>query len=115
MSGCTSLKEISFPSLTSCGGSFLNGCTSLETVDFGSITVINATTFQNCSALKKLIIRTTSKVCELRSINAFTGSGIANGTGFVYFEDSFVEQYRNLTNWSVYASQIKPLSDLEVE
>ena len=110
-----SLKEVNFPSLTTCGGSFLSGCKVLETIDFGSIIVINATAFQNCSALKSVIIRTTSKVCELRNTNAFAGSGIANGTGFVYVPDNLVDSYKTATNWSTYASQIKSLSELEVE
>lgn len=110
-----SLKEVSFPALTTCGGSFLGGCTSLEKIEFGNIMIINATAFQNCSSLKKVIIRTTSKVCELRNTNAFSGTGIANGTGYIYVRDNLLDQYKSATNWSTYASQIKPLSELEVE
>lgn len=112
---CIALKYVNFPSLTACGGSFLSACTSLETVDFGSIKIINASTFNNCSALKSVIIRTPSEICSLKHINAFTGSGIANGTGFIYVPDILVDSYKIATNWSTYASQIKSLSELEVE
>lgn len=110
-----SLKEVNFPSLTTCGGSFLGGCKALETIDFGSILIINATAFNNCTSLNKVIIRTTSKVCELRNTNAFGGTGIANGTGLIYVPDNLVDSYKIATNWSTYASQIKSLNELEVE
>jgi hypothetical protein len=51
----------------------------------------------------------------LGNVNVFSSSAIANGTGFVYVPDNLVEKYKTATNWSTYASQIKPMSELPEE
>lgn len=48
-----------------------------------------------------------------KGTNAFTGTKIASGTGYVYVPDELVEEYKVATNWSTFANQIKPLSELE--
>ena len=40
---------------------------------------------------------------------------IIRGTGYIYVQDNLVEQYKSATNWSTYADQIKPLSELPQE
>ena len=125
-SGCSALEEANFPELTTVGGSFFGNCYLLEKVDFGALKVINATSFSNCYSLKKIIIRSDT-VCELRNSNAFNGCyhllGTVNETynpeglkdGYIYVPDNLLENYRNATNWSVFADRFKPLSELEVE
>ena len=54
----------------------------------------------------------TEKICTLSS-NVFANSSVASGTGFIYVPDDLVNSYKAHTNWSAYASQIKPLSELE--
>lgn len=69
--------------------------------------------FMNSSNLEKIILRNTYKVVSLSNINAFTGTKIANGEGYIYVPDNYVDSYKSATNWSTFAEQIKPLSELE--
>ena len=36
---------------------------------------------------------------------------VKNNIEYIYVPDDLVENYKTATNWSVYASQIKPLSE----
>lgn len=53
-------------------------------------------------------------LCSLGNKNSFNNTPIASGTGFIYVPDNLVEQYKAATNWSTFANQIKPISELEV-
>ena len=122
--GCSVLEEVNFPALTTIGGSFFGNCYLLEKVDFGALKIINATSFSNCYSLKKVILRGDT-VCELRNTNAFQGCyhllGTVNETynpeglkdGCFFVKDELVDDYKSATNWVTYASQIRPLSELE--
>lgn len=131
---CYQLKDINLPNLSTPGTYIFRDCTSLETlilpkvatmtygicmgaknlvrVDTSSITRINNAAFSSCAALSVLILRN-NKVSILESVKSFEGTPIASGTGFVYVPDNLVEQYKAAANWITYASQIKPLSELE--
>lgn len=74
----------------------------------------NGLAFGNCTALEALVIDSPS-VFSLTNVSALTGSGIENGTGFVYVPDNLVDEYKSATNWSTVADQIKPLSELPQE
>lgn len=92
-------------------------CPNLTTVDIGSTSTVSSpqiktSAFQNSTALTALIIRNTSKTFSLAAVNALSGTPIADGTGFIYVPDSLVDTYKAATNWSTYAAQIKPLSEL---
>ena len=50
-------------------------------------------------------------MCVLADKDAFQGTLIASGNGYIYVPDELIEQYKTATNWSVYANQIKPLSE----
>lgn len=52
--GCTSLKSLSLPNVTSIGGYTFNGCTSLESLDLPKVTTIGQNDFTGCTALKYL-------------------------------------------------------------
>ena len=69
--------------------------------------------FQNCENLSKLVLPNITRVPTLGS-NALAGTLIANGEGYIYLKDEFVESAKTATNWSVYASQIKPVSEMPV-
>lgn len=56
-------------------------------------------------------ILNTETVCVLVDKIAFNSTPIANGTGYIYVPDALVNDYKKATNWSVYANQIKPLSE----
>ena len=88
------------------------GDTSLEAVESPAVNTIWEQVFSGCTALKTVVLRL-NRVCALKQADAFDNTPIANGTGFVYVPDNLVEQYKTADNWSTYASQIKPISELE--
>lgn len=86
-------------------------CNNLTTVWLGSVlSSISANAFVNCANLTKLIITRTSGVSTLSNVNAFTGTPIESGTGFIYVPSNLVASYKQATNWSTYANQIKALT-----
>lgn len=112
---CGAIKSVNFPLVTSIGQNTFYSCGGLERADFGVAGTINQAVFAYCSNLKTLILRKTDTICKLATAtNAFQGSAIANGTGYVYVPDELVEDYKAATNWSTYANQIKPLSQLGI-
>lgn len=70
--------------------------------------------FYGCSSLETLIIKGTN-VMTCSNTDMLTNSGIAAGTGYIYVADDLVDSYKKATNWSVYADQIKPLSEAPAE
>ena len=75
------------------GGTAFAKCNNLKLADFSALTSIETVAFFNCSALSALIIRSTTRCC-LNGTNAFTGTPIANGTGYIYVPSSLVEDYK---------------------
>lgn len=110
--GCTALTTVTFSAVTSMGQSAFYGCTALTTAVFPVVGSITRAAFYNCSSLTHLILPG-DMVVELETTNAFTGSAIKNGTGYVYVPDDLVDSYKAAANWSTYAAQIKGLSELE--
>lgn len=106
-SGCTKLEYVHFDKLQIVGTQWFNGCKALKKAEFNSVTTFRGYAFQGCSALETLIIRTPDVVATIDS-NMFYSITF---TGIVYVPDELVEQYKVATNWSVYAEQIKPLSE----
>lgn len=119
---CTSLINIELPKLQTMENEVFSGCSSLEKVDMGRTNessnnpYIGQSVFLNCSSLKTFIIRN-SKVATLLNSNTFNDTPIATSTteGYIYVPDNLVESYKTATNWSTYASKIKPLSALPAE
>ena len=122
---CTSLETIDLPSVTRIGSNAFTNCTSLKSVylyKFFSLGVA----FTNCYSLTKFVLYS-DKVCPLSKADAFKGCYHILGTvdatynpeglkdGYIYVPDNLVEEYKVATNWSVYADQIKPLSELPME
>jgi len=92
--------------------SAFNGLSSLVTAEFMVVRNIYDYAFYGCSGLEALIIRTSDAICSLASTTAFYGSGIeSTGNGHIYVPDAMVYAYRSQTNWSNYASKIRPLSE----
>lgn len=112
---CKNLESICFPNVEKVDTTAFSACSSLKRADFtnlGSNTGIYGSTFKNCTSLEVFIIRGATR-SRLSGANAFEGSAIANGTGFIYVPDNLVDDYKRATNWSAHASQIKPISELE--
>ena len=131
---CTKLKAIDFPKVTTVGAHCFRQCTSatsvnlpvcktlggtafqkdalIERMDFPMVESIGATAFDQCSALTTVILRV-NKVCTLANVSAFNSTPIKSGTGYIYVPDNLVDSYKTASNWSTYAAQIKPISELE--
>ena len=111
--GCTSLEDITFPSLTNNGYGMFENCKNLKKVDFFKVTYIHQGGFSN-TALKTLLIRS-DVVCGLNPSNVFYGTPIASGTGCIYVPRALLEDYKVATNWSTYATQFRALEDYTVD
>ncbi len=108
------LKEANFPLVGTISQELFFQNQHLERVDFEIAYKINQSAFANCSSLVALILRKSDGICTLGTASSsLQNTPIANGTGYVYVPDELVEEYKVATNWSNYASQIKPLSELE--
>lgn len=112
---CYALHTVNLPSLISISSNMFAYSSLLKRLDFPSVESISGGAFSSCSRLVTVILRKADTVCTLENVSAFSGTSIAKGTGFVYVPDDLVEQYKAATNWSTYANQIKPISELEVQ
>ena len=113
--GCASLITINGDNVETLEGSAFNDCRYLETAVFSKLTTIENYALAYCGQYKtnvRFIFRNNA-VCTLKSTSVFNGSAIARGTGYIYVPDDLVNSYKTATNWSTYARQIKPLSELE--
>ena len=108
---CSGLTTTFFPLVTTIGSNAFNACTSLAAVDFPLAAIIENRAFISCNSLTVCILRAQS-VCTLSKADAFSGTPIANGTGYIYVPDNLVNDYKAATNWAVYEDQIKGLSQL---
>lgn len=90
-------------------------CRKITTIDISSFTTNENTNttniFMSCGNLNKLIINN-NKLFKLSNNGGINGTQIGNGTGYIYVPDDMVETYKNATNWSAYANQIKGMSEL---
>lgn len=111
---CYALHTVNLPSLISISTNMFGYSSLLKRLDFPSVESIDTGAFSGCSRLVTLILRKADTVCTLKNVNAFNNTPIAKGTGYIYVPDGLVEQYKAATNWSTYANQIKPISELEV-
>lgn len=74
-----------------------------------TIEQIRARAFKNFTTLKILEIQCSS-VIPLMNTNAFQGTPIEEGTGFIYVPDDLVDSFKTAENWSFYAGQIVAVS-----
>lgn len=119
------LSEVYLPLLNTVGASAFQRCDSLESLNLPSVNFIDTYAFRQCYQLKKLVLSYNTHVAILANTNAFLYCYRILGTvsetynpeglkdGYIYVPDDLVEQYKVATNWSTYASQIKPISELE--
>lgn len=63
------------------------------------------------SDLETLIIRSSVGVCSLYNTDAFEGTPIEGGTGYIYVPASMVDVYKADTSWSTYTNQIRAIED----
>ena len=111
--GCTELKNVYFPALATIYGNDFNGCVELTTFVLPKIETIGNQAFNGCTNLNTIVIGSQSdtECCELKSTNAFSNTPISSGTGSIFVPDTLVDSYKTATNWSAYATAIKPMSE----
>ena len=136
---CTGLTSINLPNATTFGSSAFSSCSSLTSINLPNATTFGSSAFQNCSAITRItlpkvtnlggqslcqlcssltafVIENEEQVASLTSTNyAFASTPIKTGTGYIYVPDALVDSYKTATNWSTFANQIKPLSELPDE
>ena len=102
------------------------GCWYIKTIDLSKYNISDSTyssnMFGECHSLKKLIIRSFGSYAIYN--NAFDACYHITGTinrsynpngdkdGYIYVPDDMVDTLKADSNWSTYATQIKPLSEL---
>ncbi len=110
----TSLETVNVPLCETIGGSCFKNDTALETLNFPCVTSIGTEAFSGCTSLTTIIFGAET-VATLDNSNAFTNTPVASGTGYIYVPDELVNDYKAAQNWSTYANQIKPISELPTE
>lgn len=85
-------------------------CTKLMSISLPKATSIKECAFKGCSSLLSVKISQFEEPCTLENINAFEGTPIADGDGYIFVPD--VEVYKNYPNWEYYKNKIKSLSEL---
>ena len=108
---CEKLQNVNIPKCTIINGYAFQLCMSLKKIDLNVVKRISDSAFWNCKLLECVKILNTETVCVLTSKYALEGTKIESGNGYIYVPDKLVQQYKTATNWSVYANQIKPLSE----
>ena len=120
-SSCSNLISLDLPSCTTLPYSAFGNCSKLSSVKLESCTTVGTNSFNNCYRLVSVVLSSPS-MCSLTATNAFNGCyhilGTVNSTynpsgakdGYIYVPDVLVEDYKANSNWSTYATQIKPLS-----
>ena len=129
---CTSLENVNLPECTTVDMSAFSHCEKLQNVNIPKCTIIESFTFEycnfkkidlnvvekigygafkNCKLLECVKLLNTETVCVLVDKRAFRETLIESGNGYIYVPDKLIEQYKTATNWSVFANQIKPLSE----
>lgn len=121
---CKSVTVANFPKLTTLNEATLMNWNALPSIDLPSVTKISTNAFYNCYVLVSVVLRAET-ICTLSNTSAFKNCYHILGTvnakynpeglkdGFIYVPDNLLEDYRQATNWSAFADQIKPISELE--
>ena len=112
----TSLSQIELPMCSSIAIRSFEGCTSLRRVDIGKNNTtdgvdIGTNVFLNCSILSAFIIRLTYGVGSLSNTNAFSGTPIESGTGYIYVPSALINTYKTASNWSTFQAQFRAIED----
>ena len=78
-----------------------NGQYVMKCVIYGQIMV---SMFAYCKLLDTLILRNSSRIVSLGNKNAFTGTPIEKGTGYIYVPAALIDEYKTATNWTTFAN-----------
>lgn len=112
---------VHLPKLKTAGNSSFRNSKGIVLADLAVCTKVDNLSFYYANGLKALILRNTDTMCTLQNTNAFTGTEIAKGTGYVYFPRKFLSDndassdYRRAINWSTFVTQFRALEDYTVD
>lgn len=106
--GCVSLGKVNIPKLKQLSGAYIFRDASIKVLDLPELTNIGS--HGPMPKLIALILRRETMVTLTQS-NAFNGTPIASGTGYIYVPKALIESYKVATNWSVYANQFRTIED----
>lgn len=113
---CIALTDIYLPLMSTAGNNAFQGIAA-TVLDFPSVNFVYANFVKSAPNLVVFILRNRKRVAPLSSINAFEGTPIATGAGYVYVPKTLddgtdgVAAYQTATNWSTYADQIRAIED----
>lgn len=90
---CGNLTNVALPSLKKVWYKTFFNCTNLEIVDLPVCSGIDSLAFENCTKLKAVVLRTTDTVC-VADLDAFEGTPLVSGQGYIYVPTAMYEYYR---------------------
>lgn len=117
----TTPTKVIMPRLKIAGNSSFRNSKGIVLADLAVCTKVDNLCFYFANGLKALILRNTDTMCTLQHTNAFTGTEIAKGTGYIYVPRAFLSDddasldYRQATNWSTFSAQFRVLEDYTVD
>lgn len=113
--GCSSLEKVTALWLRTLDKGAFQQCTNLHTIELDGYMqnqgTIASRAFYKCSSLTSVVIRFATTMWTLSNVDAFSGTPIESGTGYIYVQPTLLDSYKAATNWSTYANQIKSLSE----
>lgn len=107
----TRFVKVAFPSLTTISGSSnLYNNTALIAIDLGQVSSLVSTCLYGCSKLRTIVLRKSSTITAMATLNALSGTPFASGRsgGTIYIPKVLYDElgtgssldYKAATNWS---------------
>lgn len=106
---CDSITEINTNKVTTLDYYAFSETWKLIKADLPNVMDIGGYTFRS-SSIQTLIIRSNA-ICALNHTEAFQDTSITKGTGYIYVPKDLMEQYKESTNWVVFADQFRAIED----
>lgn len=115
--GCKNLAITEIPSGMVTSGTYVfRGCSSIPHITWlGDVTTISRGLFYSCTGLSYIALPNVTNVPTLSGTNAFYNTPINSGTGYIYVPDNLVDSFKSASNWSTFADQILPISEMPTE
>jgi hypothetical protein len=107
----TTQCTVHLPSLKMAGNSSFRNSKGIISADLTVCSKVDNLCFYYANGLKTLILRKSDSICTLQNVNAFTGTEIAKGTGYIYVPASLIDAYKAASNWSTLATQFRAIED----
>lgn len=107
--GAKNLTKANLPNVIDIGSYAFYRTPKLTKADLSHVVDINSYAFMR-SGLQTIIIRS-DLICALGGTNAFEETPIGKGTGYIYVPKDLLEQYKESTNWIVFANQFRAIED----